>query len=387
MVSRAAAAPRLLLALLLGLLATACAPRAPRVETITVGALLPLSGEFAPLGRSMRAGMQLALDLAAPGERWTLGGRAVRVVLRSEDDRGDPVAADVAVRRLAEAGVAAVIGGVQSTVALSVARAAEGTGTVLLVPSATDPAVTAGTSTVFRVSFDDRRAGAAMAAYAARVLGARRAAVVYDRTAPYNATLARSFAEMFRSLGGRIVAEQTFADERAIHDYRPQLAPLRALRPDVVFSPNYYRATAAIAVQAREVGLSASVLSGEGANSPDLPLLGGDAVEGAAYPVHFAPDEGAPEVTRFRQHYQRAYERDPDALAALGYDAMRLLLDALRRAGSTEPDGLRRALAGTRAFRGPTGMLTFGGSPDPRKEVAVVRIRGGRAVFHARVNP
>lgn len=380
-------AQRAAAALLLSLFLTACAPRAPRAETITVGAVLPLSGEFASLGRSMRDGMQLALDLAAPEGAWMLRGRAVRLVLRVEDDRGEASGAASAVRRLAEAGVAAVIGGVQAEVALGAARAAERAGTVLLVPSATDPAVTAGTSTVVRTCFDDRRAGEAMALYAVRVLGARRAAIIFDRAAPYNAVLARAFAQRFQALGGQVVAERTFTDERATTDYRSLLAPFLALRPDVLFSPNYYRATAAIAVQAREVGLRATILSGEGANSPDLPLLGGAAVEGAAYPVHFAPDERAPEVTRFSQQFERAYGRAPDALAALGYDALRLLLDALTRAGAPEPAALRRALLDTGTFTGPTGALAFGGGSDPRKEVAIVRIRGGRAVFHARVTP
>jgi branched-chain amino acid transport system substrate-binding protein len=316
-----------------------------------------------------------------------VGGRTVRLQLRVEDDRGDPVAGETAVRRLAERGIPAIIGGLQASVAFAAARAAETTGTLLLVPSATDPEVTKATTRVFRVCFDDGRAGAAMARYAFRTLGGRRAAVIYDEGEPYNMTLASAFMETFRVLGGTVVSEQPFRDERATADFRPLLAEASRARPDVLFSPNYYRATVAIAVQARALGMRAVVLSGEGANSPDLPLLGGDAVEGTAFPAHFAPDDRARAVRLFRERYRRAHGQDPDMMAALGYDALRLVLEALRRAGSADPRLLRDAIAGVRRFDGATGRITFEGSPDPRKDVVIVRIRDGRAVFHARVNP
>lgn len=368
---------------LTAVLAASCAPRATNVQTLVIAAVLPLSGEFAPLGRAVREGIELALGPST--EDGSRTSRPVRAVLVAKDDRGDPAAAAAAVRRL-EGDIPVVIAGVLPEEAIAAARAAEETGRILLVPSVTDPRVTAQSRWVFRAAFDDRAAGAAMAVYASRVLGGRRAALLYDRTAAYNTVLSSAFRDAFRRLGGTVVAEVPFDDEHRSTDFSGALDRIRPHHPDVLFSPNYYRATAAVAAQARAARLPAVVLSGEGANSPDLVRLGGDAVDGVAFPAHYAGDDPAPQAASFRRRFRDRYGRDPDALAALGYDAARLVLAARSRGAAPDPETVRAALVRV-TLDGATGMLRFAGSGEPWKDVVIVRIRGTRAVFHARVRP
>lgn len=363
-----------------------CSSREPTPGTLTIGVVLPQRGEFAVLGRSLQEGMQLALDEEAPQGNLIVRGRAVRLDVRIEDDRGDPATGEAAVRRVAEQGAAVLIAGVQPDVTASAARAAEDLGVPMIVPAVTDAALTRGRRMIFRVCFDDRAAGRAMATYAFDVLNARRAALVYDRASASNEAQATGFIERFRRLGGGTVGLYTFAGEPTEAFFRPLLAAIRRPRPDVIFAPNIYRATAALAVQARAAGLRVPLLSGPGADSPDFPPLGGEAVDGVAYPVHFALDDPDPRVAAFRTHFSAVHGRDPDALAALGYDAMRLALDALRRAAGTDPQGIRAALASTREFPGVSGTLSFQGT-DADKQVTVVRIRGGTVVFAARIGP
>lgn len=376
-----------LIAGLVALVLSACALRGGGPGTITVGGVLPLSGEFASLGRSARDGMQMAVDIQNERGGITLNGTAVRVVLRIEDDRGEAVAGETAARRLVEGKVVALVAALQSDVAVAAARMAQQGGIPMITPAVTDPRVTAIGPFIFRACFDDRLAGRAMAYYARRALGARRAAVLTDRQAPYNITLAGAFAAAFADLGGRVVAQETFADEAQAADFAPMLVRIRAGHPDVLFAPNYYRATAEIATQARALGLKVPVLSAEGVNSPDFPVIGGDAVEGAAFPAHFAADDPRPRAREFRDRYVKTYGRDPDAFAALAYDAAGLVLDGIRRAGSDDPRAVRDALAQTRDFEGATGMLTFEGGQDPRKEVIILRVQGGRFVFYTTVKP
>lgn len=377
---------RLLLILIFTAAVSSCTPRQSE-STVTIGVIAPQSGEFAALGEDAINGVRLAVDELNSTTGLVLAGRRLRVALRIESDRGEAVPAEAAVKKLKDANVAAIVGPFQPETAASAAAEANRLSIPLIVPTVGDPNLTMSRSLVFRACFDDRLAGEAMAVYAMRSLHARRAAVLFDSTTPYNATLATSFGARFGSLGGMVVAQEAFADERVTSDFRAVLQRILAANPDVLFSPNYYRATAAVATQARELGLRVPILSGEGVNSPDFPLIGGEAVEGTAFPAHFARDDSRPTVVRFRARYRSTYQHEPDAFAALAYDAARLLLATLRLAGSTDPSAIRSALLQTQNFPGVTGTMTYAGSQSPRKGVAIIRVKNGAFAFETTVSP
>lgn len=377
---------RAIIALVFALTATACTSRGAGSD-VAIGVIAPQSGEFAALGRSVVDGIRLAVDAVNAGGGVSLNGRPARFVLHTEDDRGETGAGEMAARRLVEARVVGIIGPIQTDVALAAAAVAQAGGVPLIVPTVTDARLVAVGPLVFRACFDDHLAGRVMAAYAYREVGARRAAVLFDRSARYNTATAASFHEAFTELGGTVVATETFADERGTADFGAALRRIRAARPDVFFSPNYYRATAKIAVQARTLGLTVPILSGEGVNSPDFPLIGGDAVQGVTLPAHFAGDDPRPAVSTFRSRFAQAYGREPDAFAALAYDAAGLLLDALRRAGRTDAEAVRAALAQTEGFAAVTGTMAFGGAQSPQKEVAIISVAADRFAFRTTVRP
>jgi branched-chain amino acid transport system substrate-binding protein len=378
--------PATLLLSVLLLAVSACTQR-PSEATVIIGVIAPRSGEFGPLGESTVNGVQLAVDEINGTTGVNLDGRRARVVVRVEDDRGQGSMAEAAVKKLADARVVAVIGPVQPDTAQRAAGAAATHGLPLIVPTVSDPGLTGSGPLIFRACYDDTLAGEALAVYAFNTLRARRAAVVFDTATPYNGTLARFFTSRFTALGGAVIVQAPFTDERMVIEFRSIIARVRAARPDVLVSPNYYRATAAIATQMREMGVRIPILAGEGVNSPDFPLIGGEAVEGTLFPVHFAPDDPRQVVVRFRVRYQSTYKRDPDAFAALAYDATRLLLAALSQAGSTDPGAIRTALLGTRDFLGVTGTMTYAGLQTPRKDVPLVRVKNGAFGFETAVRP
>lgn len=365
---------------------SACTQRQSEA-TVTIGVIAPRSGEFAPLGEATVNGVQLAVDEINGTTGVILGGRRARIIVRAEDDRGEPATAEAALKKLADARVAAVIGPVQPDTAQRAAGAAATHGVPLIVPAVTDPGLTESGPLIFRACYDDRLAGEALAVYAFNSLRARRAAVLFDTATPYNVTLAGSFRARFTALGGTVVAEEAFTDERMVVEFRSILERVRRARPTVLLSPNYYRATGAIATQLREMGVRIPILAGEGVNSPDFPLIGGEAVEGTVFPVHFAPDESRQAVVRFRARYQSTYKRDPDAFAALAYDAAKLLHAALARAGSTDAEAIRVALVQTQNFPGVTGTMTYAGAQTPRKDVPLLRVKNGAFSFETAVPP
>lgn len=374
------------LPVVLALLISACSQQQSE-STVVVGVIAPRSGEFASLGEATVNGVQLAADEINATTGIVLGGRRARITVRAEDDRSEPATAEAALKKLADARVAAVIGPVQPDTAQRAAGAAATHGVPLIVPAVTDPGLTDSGPLIFRACYDDRLAGEALAVYAFNSLRARRAAVLFDTATPYNVTVARSFRARFTALGGTVVAEEPFTDERMVVEFRSILERVRRARPTVLLSPNYYRATAAIATQLREMGVRIPILAGEGVNSPDFPLIGGEAVEGTVFPVHFAPDESHAGAVRFRARYRSTYKRDPDAFAALAYDAAKLLHAALARAGSTDAEAIRAALVQTQNFPGVTGTMTYAGAQTPRKDVPLLRVKNGAFSFETTVKP
>jgi branched-chain amino acid transport system substrate-binding protein len=245
--------------------------------------------------------------------------------------------------------------------------------------------VTATGDEVFRVCFVDSFQGRVMATFARRRLGLARAALLVDATAPYSVGLAEYFSRTFEALGGAVVLRQSYAG--AATDFRAQLTAIRAAAPDAIFLPGYYVAAGLVARQARDLGLRATLLGGDGFEAPQLMAIGGDALEGACYSTHFSAESADPETRRFVAAFRSRHGAVPNGLSALTYDAVRLVGDAISRAGTTEREALRRALAATRGFRGATGSLTMDARRDAEKAAAIITIRDGRPAFVEMVRP
>jgi branched-chain amino acid transport system substrate-binding protein len=353
------------------------APAPPPPEKIRVGAVLALTGATGQYGLSAYNGMSMAVEEAnAAGG---VGGR--RVELLVQDTRSDLEETRRVVRRLAEEyGVAALLGEVTSARTLAAADVAQEMGVALLTPSATSPEVTRRGEFIFRGCYADPFQGAALAQFAARDLGASRAAVLFEREQGYSTELTRHVREEFERQGGEVVFEEGY--EPGAADFAALLARVAEARPEVVFVPGYYLEAGLLAREAGRAGLGAPLIGGDGWDSPRLVELGGEALAGSFHSAHFAAEDQSPRVVRFVEEYRRLYGAVPDSFAATSYDAARILLDALARAGTDDRRAIRDALAATRDFPGVTGDLTFDENRDALKPLVVIRLgqHGGREV-------
>jgi branched-chain amino acid transport system substrate-binding protein len=182
-----------------------------------------------------------------------------------------------------------------------------------------------------------------------------------------------------------VVAEQKYSEGDS--DFSAQLTAIRPLAPDVLVVPGYYTDAGLIARQAKTLGLRAILLGGDGWDSPKLTEIGGDAIEGAYFSNHYSVDDPSPAVRRFVAAYRKKYGVDPDSIAALSYDATRLLADAIRRAGSTEGKRVRDALADTKDFAAVSGSVTMDADRNPIKPAVVLKVERGRFRFVTSIAP
>lgn len=363
-------------------LARATFQTSPAPEPVRVGVFADVSGQRADLGVALRDGVQMAAD-----EINALGGVGGRpVVLFFRDTEGHPPQAFTAARSLIyEQKVHALLGEVASSNALAAAPAAQEAGVPFVTPAASNSRVTQVGDYVFRVCFIDPFQGEALAKFAAHTLKARRAAVLADFGSDYSGGMAEVFIKKFSALGGRITSKQTYSQVDT--DFAGQLAAIRATRPEVIFVPGYFNQVGVIARQARRLGMRQTLLGGDGWDAPQLWKSGGAALDGSYMTGQYAPAEPSPANRKFVAAYRDRYGREPDAIAALGYDSMGLLADALRRAGSTDPAKLRDAVARTNGYAGVTGDIHINAARDAVKPAAVFRLQDRKFVYQGTVAP
>jgi branched-chain amino acid transport system substrate-binding protein len=360
----------------------AAAAHAADENPIKVGHFASLTGKDASFGIVSRKGILLAVEeINAAGG---LLGRPVEYLV--EDIQSKAGESATAVKKLLSRDkVVAILGGNPSSNSLEAAPLCQRAGIPMMAISSTSPKVTAVGDCIFRICFIDPFQGAVLGRFARESLHARRLALLTPVT-PYGVGLAGELRQKFTALGGEIVGEQKYAE--GDKDFKAQLTALRSLQPDVIAVPGYYTEAALICRQARELGLTSIFIGGDGWEAPQLTELGGPAVEGAYYSTGFSADNSAPAVRDFVRRFRHRWDNtDPDSTAALGYDAMMLYADAIRRAGTTDRAALRAALASTRDFAGVTGRITIDKDRNATKSAVMMRVAAGRTEFVETVEP
>jgi branched-chain amino acid transport system substrate-binding protein len=374
--------PRARVARLVLGLALAVSAAAVSAEPIRIGFFMSITGRDASFGEASLRGARIAID-----ELNAAGGALGRPLeLEVEDDRSLAGESATAAKKLISRDrVVALVGECSSARTLEAAAVAQASGIPLVTPASTSPKVTQVGDAIFRVCFIDPFQGDVVATFARRRLGLRRAALLIDSTAPYSVGLAEYFSRTFVALGGEIVASQKYGGSDT--DFRAQLTAIRAANPDALFLPGYYVAAGLVARQARDLGMKATLLGGDGFEAPQLLEIGGDALEGAYYATHFAVGNTGKVSRAFVEAFERRYHTPPNGLAALTYDAVRLVADALSRAGTTERAALRRSLAQTRDFPGATGLTTLNAQRDADKDASIIEVRNGKLEFVETIRP
>jgi branched-chain amino acid transport system substrate-binding protein len=359
-----------------------CALRAAAAEPIRVGEFASLTGKEATYGQAVHKGTVLAVE-----EINAAGGVLGRPLeLLTQDNQSKPGETATIVKRfISRDKVVALIGEMASSRSLEAAPVAQNAKIPMISPGSTAPEVTARGSYIFRACFIDPFQGTVMAKFAREDLKIKRVALLTSVSSAESVGLARYFRDRFTRDGGEIALEQKYTE--GDKDFRAQLTAIRAAKVEGLFVPGYYAEAALICKQARELGLTVPIFGIDGWESPQLVAIGGEAVEGCYFLTHYSPQNRAPAVVQFNQRFRARYGETSDTLAALGYDAVKLLVDAITRAGTTEPAQLRNALAATKNFPGVTGTITFDAQRNPTKSAVVLQVRNGQFVFVESIEP
>ncbi len=349
-------------------------PVRPEASEIKVGCYIPMTGAAAAMGQMVWKGVEVAHRMQPE----VLGRR---VSLALTDTKSDRIEAANAVSRLIEKErVAAIIGEVISGDTLAGTPIAERAQVPNITPTATSPLVTQKRKFAFRTCFVDSVQGKAAARFARQHLQARKVAVIMDQSQDYCVGLANFFMAEFKRLGGEIVRVSPI--QTGDQDFSAQISSLKPLQPDLVYAPNYYAEDALLARQMRELEMQVPILTGDGAQVPELITIGGPAVEGMMFTAHFHREAATTPLAReFIAAYEQATQREIDAFAALAADCYFLLLDAMARAGTPAGPQVQAALAATRAFPGVTGAISMGPDNNPVKDVIVLQVSGGKFVY------
>jgi len=349
---------------------------------IVVGYYGDLTGRTASFGQSTKNGVELAVDEI--NKAGGVMGRKVRVIV--EDDQGEPNKAATVVSKLVNQDkVHAVLGEVASSNSLAAAPKAQEARVPMISPSSTNPNVTQVGDYIFRVCFIDPFQGDVMAKFASKNLKATKAAILYDFNSDYSRGLREFFTRSFKELGGQIVEEKSYT--QGDRDFSGQLTAIRSANPDVIYVPGYYGEVGVIANQTKQLGIKAPLLGGDGWDSPQLWQLGGAALNGDYISNHYSVDDPTPAVQKFVADYKARFQMLPDALAALGYDSMKVLADAIKRAGGTDSSKLRDAIAQTSNFPGITGSITIDKDRNTVKSAVVLKLQDGKFVYDTTIYP
>ena len=285
-------------------------------------------------------------------------------------DQSTALGARQAALEAIEAKVVAVIGATRSSHSLGMAPALQAAGIPMLSPVSTNPEVTLVGNYIFRVCFIDDFQGEVMATFATKELQAKTAVVLTNTSQKFSLGLARLFIEKFKKLGGKILWEGDYLGEAV--NFEEQLVKVKELKPDVCFVPGYDADTGFIIKQSRELGIESIFLSGDGLQ--ELYKYAGNAAIGTYCISHWHQENPDSQSRQFLQVYEKAYPSIKiDPIAALSYDAVMLLADAIKRADSIEPRDIRAALAETQEFKGVTGEITFDANRNPVNKSAVIQ--------------
>jgi branched-chain amino acid transport system substrate-binding protein len=349
---------------------------------IVIGEVAALTGGTATFGTSSNAGTRMAIDeINAAGG---LLGKKVRLV--TEDDQSKPGEASTVTKKLISRDkVVAVLGEVASSKSLEMAPICQKAGIPMISPASTNPKVTEEGDYIFRICFIDPFQGTVMGKFA-NSRGWKRVAILTDVKQDYSVGLTQYFKEYFAKNGGTITGEQSYSSMDK--DFKAQLTALKAGAPDAIFASGYYNETGLIASQARELGITAPLLGGDGWDSPSLVEVAGKAIEGSFFSNHFSTEDQSPRIQEFVKKFQARNDgKLPDAMAALGYDSAMILADAIKRAGTTEGKALRDAIAATKDFDGITGKITLDANRNANKPAVVLTIQDGKFRYVETIQP
>lgn len=347
------------LSLALALALTGCGKTEDAGNVIKIGSVAPLTGPQTHIGKDNENGARLAVDeINAKGLE--LGGKKVKLELFGEDDHADPKTATIVAQKLVDSGVVAVIGHLNSGTTIPASKIYHDAGIPQISPSATAVAYTAqGYNTAYRVMANDAQQGRALGQFAVNKMGAKKIAIIDDRTA-YGQGLADEFEKAATAAGGEIVAHE-FTNDRAT-DFNAILTSIKGKSPDLLFFGGMDPQGGPMARQMKRLGLSAKLLGGDGLQNANFMKLAGADAEGVIASSPGLPIDSMPGGPEFRKKFEAKYGVI-QVYAPYAYDAVYALVEAMKRANSAEPAKVLAELPKTN-LQGVSGPIKFDAKGD-----------------------
>lgn len=352
-------------------------------KDIKIGMVYELTGNTASYGTSAANGAKLAFkEINASGG---VLGKQIQIV--TADNKGEPSeSANAMTKVITQDKVVAVTGFTVSSCGIAGSVVAEDNKIPFVAAATVNPKVTVDERTgkvkayTFRACFIDSFQGTVGANFALNSLKVKKAAILIDNSSDYSKGLSKVFRDVFSAGGGQIVAEEAYLQKD--QDFKSTLTAIKAQNPELLYIPGYYEDVGKIIKQARELGMTIPILGGDAWDSPKLAELGGPQPLNNTYFTNFySVEDKNPVSNAFIEAYKKEYGQLPDSMAAMGYDAAHLLVDAIKRANSTESSKIREALAATKNFKSVSGDMDLNATHDAVRGVVIIEMKDGKQVY------
>lgn len=350
-------------------------------DTIKIGGSFDLTGEAAQYGIATSNGVKLAID--EYNANGGVLGKQIEFIL--EDNKASQVDATNAFKKLVDNNkVIGFIGSDISSTTETIANLAAEKNIPMITPTGTKLGITPIGPNIFRACYVDPAQGELLAKFATEDLKAQTAAIMINSEQDYSTGIAEAFETAFTAAGGTVVEKVNYGKNDV--DFKPILANIKNANADVVVIPDYYETIATLITQAREIGITSTCIGGDGwdgvtektVNNPEV-------VEGSYFVNHYTVEDDAVIVQDFISNYKATYDAEPNAFAALGYDAAKILIEAIKTCESTEADAITAAMQNT-SLDCVTGHITFDENRNPVKSVSVIEIKEGQNTLYKKLD-
>ncbi len=346
----------------------------PPTETVRLGFAAPLTGAQAHYGADMRNGLTLAIE-EANASGLVLGGTPVRFELMAEDDQADPAKATVVAQKLVDAGIKGMLGHFNSGTSIPASRIYAEAG-IPQIAMATAPAYTAsGFSTTFRMMTNDVQQGSVLGRYVVEKQGAKRITIVDDRTA-YGQGLADQF-ELAAKAAGATIVRREYTDDKS-KDFTAILTGIKKSQPDAVFFGGADAQAAPMAKQMRQLGVASRLFGGEMVKTPNFLTLAGPAADGTVASLAGLPLAQMPGGAAFAEKYLARFNEEVQVYAPFAYDGAMTLIEAMKRADSSDPAKVLPVLAKIERAGVTSARIAYDDRGDLREgTITVYEVTGG----------
>ena len=344
-----------------------------------------MSGNVANYGNATFEGLQLAIDEV--NDAGGINGKKIKLI-KADSKSEASEAANAATKLISDDKVKVLVGPATTGSVLAEVQIATDNKVPIVAPCATSPKVTVENGKVqpyvFRSCFIDPLQGDVMATFATKTLKAKTAVVYVDSSSDYSKSLGQVFKEKFEAAGGKVLMEEAFLAKD--QDFKATLTKLKTANADVIFVPAYYEEVGKIVKQARELGITCPILGTDGwDDSKVTDIAGADALNNTYFSTHYSDKDES--VKPFVEAFKSKYGHMPNVFAALGYDAGKMLADAIKRAGSGDPEKIQKALEETKDLKVGTGTITMDKNHNPIKQAVILQNKDGDRVMVAKIMP